>query len=1498
LISSAAVLGLLFAFPILAAAQAPSRGGSKFYPDSSDTAEALLRNAGALVRDKQWSEAITIYQRVIEQFGDKVARLPRGEPGTDPTGEFVLYVDDRGFCHRALAQLPPEAREVYRNRVDGVVEPWFRQGALERDPALLRRVVNEAFCSGWGDDALDLLGDLAFQDGRFAEALATYRRLVPDHPGESLVLLHPDPSVDLARVAAKKLLCRAAEGEHPPTAADIEEYARLYPAAQGALCGRTGLYSTIVAEAIASDHLSPPSQPDSRWPTFAGSPRRTKVAPGPVDVGSKQWRVKLEEVPRARSPMGGGFAGQRGLNNMGFGAIQPPQYKLLAFHPIVLGDQVIVCDGTQILAYNLNDRPADSDEEGIQPIKHAWRYPPENGTSAPQVTRMFGGIPRYTLTAVGHRIFARIGTTPVAAQTLNGMAGRGSSSIVALDWNKEGAKIWELESTKLELPNRRADQAGGWRTVNFEGTPVGDARNVYVAVTDRREQTASYIACLDAETGTPRWVRYLGTASSEGDNFPGMGGMIGMPFGTGVPGDFHHRLISLDGPALYYLTNLGAVVALEAETGATLWVATYPRQENGRLESGSERDLDPAVIHDGRVIVAPSDSNAIFAFEAASGRSLWKSEPIADDVKLSHLLGVAQGRLVATGDRVLLFDVATGKLERTWPDSGRSMEGFGRGLLAGNSIYWPTRTDIQILDQKTGLRSEPPIKLMEAYGTAGGNLVAGDGFLVVAQADALVVFCQNSRLIERYKNEIALTPDHASNYFRLARAAEATNQVELALASYTSAREKARANETIDGVPLAGIARDHLFRLLFRLAADSRKSARWDEAIDRLDRAGRIAGSDPEKLQARLMLAEVFEESAKIKEAIEIFERILADHRLRTLAVAAADGQRTTRVDLLIGDRLAAIVRERGRDVYAPFDREAVKLFEAGRKEGDARMLDEVARLYPVALIVPRAMLESAAIHESKGRLAEAAQVYKRLSTMNVDVEMRVKAGWRLARVYEARQLYLAARDCYLDLAARYPRLELRDGDRDGTVAQLVSSELARAPYSTLAADQPQPALSVPLSRRWQSLARAGHSVKTLFAQGIAPSLEAGRVFLVEPETLRFIDPATGQPGWSVELGAPAVWVGYLADRLIAATPERIVAVDPAQGAVQWKHESARIAAGRARFDPFARDVKPPAAEPRDDPDRQAADSFSAFKLARGRLVFLRGNKELVALDGDSGAVDWSFSPAIGKVSSDLAIGADRIILEVQEPNQLLALRTDDGQPFARTKLDETEALKRPPLPIDDDSVVVVTDPRTIKRFDLAQGQLKMAWTYHTSLEAVLPVNGAPTLMGDAERLLVLYDGQTLIRLDAASGSKEWSTLLGTENLSRHPQAMAFDDRRFYCASRNTLRAISLADGGSLWSAHLGKSEEIHWSITLTRDYVIAYPSDSDGSEPAEVEKMRLVIRRRDNGALVQRLVFPAAVSDVALNVDPRGALVATSRGLWGLGYKEVRQPPFAGSTR
>ena len=508
-------------------AQNANRAATKFYPDFSDTADALLRNAAGHVRDGQWAEAIEIYQRVVQQYGEKVARLPKAETPVEASEDSVLYVDVRHFCQRRLVALPPEARALYRSRVDSQAERWYRQGVTTGDRASLRRVTDQAFNSSWGDDALDLLGDLSFQDGRFEEALATYRQILPDRPGAGGVLVYPDPDVDLARVAAKKLLCRSALLDNPPGPADLAAFDKAYPGAEGALAGREGPYLKTLAAALKADHLAPPAQPDGRWPTFAGAPTRTRVVPGPVDVGSLQWRVDLERIEQGRMHTGG----RRGITMVG--APTRPD-RALSYHPIVVGDQVIVCDDNQIRAYNLNDRPEGLPGAPAGPVKLAWEWHDEDqGGNVPVASKSTVGVPRFTLTAQGDRVFARMGLTtfPYPSRMGGGMVGGSQSYLVAVDRATEGKKLWKKPASEVVPSAKPGDNAN--RNLGFEGTPVADPRSVYVAMTDRREQTSTYVAALDAETGATRWVRYLGAASSDAENMFAMG--MGMGMGWGGP---------------------------------------------------------------------------------------------------------------------------------------------------------------------------------------------------------------------------------------------------------------------------------------------------------------------------------------------------------------------------------------------------------------------------------------------------------------------------------------------------------------------------------------------------------------------------------------------------------------------------------------------------------------------------------------------------------------------------------------------------------------------------------------------------------------------------------------------------------------------------------------------------------------------------------------------------------------------------------------------------
>ena len=348
---------------------------------------------------------------------------------------------------------------------------------------------------------------------------------------------------------------------------------------------------------------------------------------------------------------------------------------------------------------------------------------------------------------------------------------------------------------------------------------------------------------------------------------------------------------------------------------------------------------------------------------------------------------------------------------------------------------------------------------------------------------------------------------------------------------------------------------------------------------------------------------------------------------------------------------------------------------------------------------------------------------------------------------------------------------------------------------------------------------------------------------------------------------------------MIVATESRVVALGLEDGAIAWRNDLDVRDPARRSPDPFAK-AEPASQEPAGRPSGRLHD----FRIVGGRVFCQSGDRELMAIDGDTGLVDWSFSPPEGgELNPLLWIGPRRVALQVRKPNAILVLETASGRRLAEyPQTDQDGAWMREPLPIDDDRVALVTDRRTVALFDLGRGAY--AWVFRES--PTLPTYKPPRLLGDAERLLVIQDGNELIRLDVATGAKRWSRPLGVEILSDRPEAMALDADRVYWASGRTLNAAALGDGELAWRRHL-TGPEAGWSIALTARCVAAFPGPS-GSSPEGASGFPLVFRRRDTGDLVQRLLVPSSVSEVAVRIAHRSVLFATRGDLWAYGDRRT----------
>jgi outer membrane protein assembly factor BamB len=679
---------------------------------SSLRAAARLAAAQGKVDRQQWTEAIAEYQAILDESGDELVPLDPKVPNH--------CVAVRRICHLQLARLPAAAMRLYRLRVDDQAKKRLDQAVGTRDMAGLQRIVDDMFCSRPAERAVDLLGDFAFERGEFVEAERWWRMLALPCSEASAVkapktdldlrLVYPDPQAEPALVRGKQILALLYRGDRQAGLDEFKAFAATHAKAEGYLAGRKGNLVAIVQGFIDQKEVGARPTSEIAWTTFGGDATRT---PPPLPLPRCRW---LQESWRARldgKPVEAKGDAPRPIANA------TEAGKKLAFHPLIIGDRVVVADARSITVFDALTGRQLAHCDLVDDLKQ----------SAPilDVSLPVKHGERYTLTALGQRLFVRLGS-PAMTEPRTGKDGvalpAGESYLVCLDLALADGAL----KARWIVAARTAEKEAAL----FEGSPLAHEGRLYIARTRFKGSTATTeIDCYDADTGARRWRQEVCEAQELGES------------------DVRYRqhLLTLAGPNVAYCSHSGAVVALDVITGKRSWAVRYPRR-GPRLADGtpSRRDLCPAVFAYGRLYVAPGDCDRILCLDALTGRALWESKPI----EVVHLLGVTYGRLVFTtgtfprGIRAL--DAIAGTDVRDWlhPADGSELPSLGRGIFAGNRAIWPTVDGLRILKQDTG-----QVDAADAVALATvkpGNIAVGNGCLVVATDRELLGFVAPTRL--------------------------------------------------------------------------------------------------------------------------------------------------------------------------------------------------------------------------------------------------------------------------------------------------------------------------------------------------------------------------------------------------------------------------------------------------------------------------------------------------------------------------------------------------------------------------------------------------------------------------------------------------------------------------------------------------------------------------------------------------------------------------------
>ena len=386
-----------------------------------------------------------------------------------------------------------------------------------------------------------------------------------------------------------------------------------------------------------------------------------------------------------------------------------------------------------------------------------------------------------------------------------------------------------------------------------------------------------------------------------------------------------------------------------------------------------------------------------------------------------------------------------------------------------------------------------------------------------------------------------------------------------------------------------------------------------------------------------------------------------------------------------------------------------------------------MSRTFPVAEVVPEALLALGAVHETPASPRRRPRATSGCLTPGRHARRGPRrwpsGGWPTSTSRRTTWSRPATPTSAPDPVSANLRLpEVKPGRAARGAGRRPSWPASRWPRSRPTVLGPQipcpsgPALACARRRaagRCTVLTAAGRAARAAVEPGVP-----GRGDQARP-----LDPATGEPRWTADLGARGVWVGYLADKLLAATSTAcVVALDPTTGAEQW-----RFAARQPARDRDAGPIPSPATSAAAAGPDAARAALHDFQLVGGRLFCLRGDAGADLRSRRRHRLGRLVVLAARRRDQPQALdrpGADR----PPGPEAQSARRAGDRQrPPGRADCRWPRAKRSSgaPVPIDDDHVLLVPGPPDGQEVRSQPRPVRLG----LPREREMPVNGPPRVL-------------------------------------------------------------------------------------------------------------------------------------------------------------------------
>lgn len=1342
---------LVLASTVVSTAQEPPpplMDRARVNPEDSTEAVRQLRLVDAYIQQGSWGEAVDLLQTMIETYPREVIPIPKAQP--------ARYVSVRSYCHQILSELPEEALKPYRSRVDGQADALLDQFEESGDETNLQQLVDQYFCSTAGDVAIEKIGDRELASGHIDAAIEWWSKLLPDPnkaEGQRKRLAYPGPKNDIARLWAKWGIAQLLRGRVSEAKWAADVLREKYRNAEGELGGERGPYWKILQDLGQDANRTAPALSRPDWKTFAGDYERSKISPTAINIGAIERRWSLAAA-----------APQEESEGPEFNQIMVPPFQQMVprtsprngtyTHPITIGREVLVSDGSYLYWLDVDK------DEPVYKFNLNVNNTNANGVSVP--------LYHHTLTLSGNRLFVRTGSASTQNNIPIGMRPAPASSLLFCFDHPTKKLLWWVNATEADT---------GPQSV-FEGAPVVVEDNVYIGVTRLDAMSTTHIVCLEADSGKVQWKRLVCEASSDWT----------------FPLNPDQNMLTLGDDTLYYGTNLGAVAALHLPTQKIKWLAEY----TSNLPSGakvSTPEVNPCIYYQGKVFFAPIGTNMVFCFDSQTGETIWQNR-----IPAEHLLGVAKGFLIVTGNRVYALNINDGQLAWQFPEN--QPKGVGRGMLAGDFVYWPTTAEIHVLDQATGLRAAPPISLLDGLRTKPGNLVAGDGFALLAQNRSVLLLRPHTWLQKKQEEYLASRPDSAEAHLLYANASAAANDLPSAVKHYEKAIELAKPRQVVEGLSLREVAEDRMVRTIIDrvsslTAGDVVRNPKVvEDSVAELTTAMKYATTPKLKwivYQQKIALAEAASnngDDASKNLLVTTLDEILADESMDEFLVTDLQGHRES-VPIYLGTKFKGSVV--GDDLSTLWDKTVSK-----DQEPSALQLLRFVRQHPFAK--DRVSFLSSKLDESVNnqRYGDALQISDELlSTLNLNSSERLSALLAVEGIYRSLDLERSRSQILGELSTTF-------GSSAFNASTSVAQYVASTSKTLIHRD------TMPLIPRWT---KQDTTSQLIVPEGDAPSRRLAGVAVFQSSrendlvTLQYCRLGTGRKEWSDLLNDGVESIKHSNAGLLLIGREKITCRAYGDGKVLW---TATYRSSQRTAPTWASQKS----SIQDGFAKGAAVSFRPIEnrceliVTQNRIFNVDNNGWIRCLDLFDGRTLWESHPLLmkGMESTEVSEQSLQILknaIVYSTPERLFVLNPSGMVKWEYALLDRVGIQSM----VEREGILIALTRRNqITAFDEMTG--KIVWTHETAT----PAWGLPHLFEKNGIILCLFDGFRISRLDPTTGKSIWETPITRSPDPRLHEKCSISPSCFVVTHRDSIDCRSLETGELTWRANANEilSTRIH----------------------------------------------------------------------------------------